>query len=839
MTESQLNSSISTPEEKVEETKKSSSRGPFLNRALAYMCVFLVALFASMAHDFLEPNTRTVFFADSRNYQRSSNYICTAFMDAMKGKDVRPYLKQEHIAARIENDGPILSTVLATIFTVIGHPPESKDWKVFVTIQCVIHAVTAVLVVALVVEFIGSIRWGTAAGLAFALYPGGLIASGRVMTETLSCLLCTAYLLLLLASTRRMLWSPLCGFIAGLAWTMKVVLIPPVITALLFLAGLKKLKPAAIAVIVAGIFVVVTPWALFSKDFLQRTMITTERASVHNAYIGWDTETDGFQASFPTPKERMLLVHDPISVIWGQVLSEPTGTFLLTLEKFARYYGLPFNDFRHQCYGISSTGLIPIHLLYLFLGALGVVMYAAGGYRRLSDSGRLACNLTLVVLFFMQCYFLFEANTRYGYTSFPLLCAFGALGLWICLSLFRQKNWFKLSWTVATASLLTFLVFNSETLVKMSEPKQTVHSLQPGQKAQAVIDLKSITRASNYALVLVDGSEGLSSAEVQVNGHVLPDRLISLAYLDSKRFTQFNLMKEYGYGLKAPVEELRQWRAAIVPIEWLNERGKNTIDIKARSQTNIYGDKKQNYRRFRSLDAVCVNRLLYTPTDLEARPFEPVQSAGVEKSFSIDGSGSGKQTIGGESLRIYLAFLQPMNVSVYRKSVGDEKAVEQSFTQADFPLLMRVHNSDEITSSKFIVSHSVTNVNAKIPRYKQATHARITLTGDVRSAAPDGQAGIAISTGGDSDLFWMLARLPYSIPCGKEWKPFTISDLVPMDAFKGRATQVGIGIYPGPWPEVMGLGPAVAGPQVSLKNLRLKIEPVASLDMHGSRLMVY
>lgn len=791
-----------------------------------------------MAHNFLEPNTRTVFFADSRNYQKSSNYLCTAFIDVLKGKDVRPYLSQPHITARIENDGPILSTILATIFTVIGHPPESNDWKIFVAIQCFVHAITAVLVVALVLQMIGSIRWATATGLAFALYPGALIASGRVMTETLSCLLCVAYILLLLATTRRLIWSPLCGFVAGLAWTMKVVLLPSVIAGILFLSGLKKLKPAAVVAIFAGIVLTILPWALFSNCFLHRTMITTERASVHNAFIGWDTETDGFQASFPTAKEKMLLVHDPVSVIWGQVLSDPRGTTLLMLEKFARYYGQPFNDFRHQCFGISNTGLIPIHLVYIFLGALGVIAYAAGGFRRLSDSERLACNLTLVVLSMMQCYFLFEANTRYGYTSFPILCAFGALGLWICSTLAREKNWLKFACTVGTACLLTFLVANSETLVKMTEPKETVHSLQAGEKVQAVIELKSPYKGSDYALVLVDGNDGLNSAEVRVNGKVLPDKLISLPYFDSKRFTQFNLMKECGYGLKAPVQKLRQWRAAIVPISWLNMQGKNEIDIVPRELTSIYGDARQVYRRYRSLDAVCVNKLLNTPTDLEARPLEPVQSAGVKKTFRIEGAG-GSSYLANESLRIYLAFVQPFNSSVYRTTVGDDKALEQRFSQADFPLLMRVHNSDEIASSKFIVSHSVTSVNARIPPFQQATHARITLTGDLRSAAPNGQAGIAISTGGDTDLFWMLASLPYSIACGTQWKTFTICDLVPLDAFRGRATQVGIGIYPGPWPEVMGLGPAVAGPQVSLKNLRLKIEPVSMLDLHGSRLMVY
>lgn len=837
---------LTTPkaETSADQPQKTSARPRFLHAALPflpYVVVFLVAFGVSMAHDFYEPNTKTVFFADSRNYQRSSNYICTAFLDAMKGKDVRPYLRQEHIAARIENDGPILSTFLAGIFTIIGHPPESGDWKVFVTIQCFIHALTASLIVALVRQFSLSIGWATFAGLAFAVYPGGVIASGRVMTETLSCLLCTAYLILLLATTRRAVWAPLCGLVGGLAWTMKVVLIPPVIAGLLFLGGLRKLKPLSIAIIVAGIVLVVSPWAYFSKNYLQRTMITTERASVHNAYIGWDTETDGFQASFPTPKERMLLDCDPVSVIWGQVLSDPAGCTLLTLEKFARYYGLPFNDFRHKCYGISSLALINIHLFYLFLGGLGIIMYAAGGFKRLSRDSRLACNLTLIVLFFMQCYFLFEANTRYGYTSFPILAAFAAFGIWFARDLVREENWLHLYFCLATACLLTFLVAFSEPLIKMKSPRETAHLLMPSERVEAQIYMKLPGKylGPDYALLMVDGDEALSKAQVRINGKELEAKLTPLPYFDSKRFNQFNLMKEYGYGLKAPVQELRQWRAAIVPLSWLDLKGKNEIDIVAKNKMRIYGDKRENYRRFRSTDAVCVNRLLYTPTDLEARPIEPVQAGNVKKFFTLNSPGVGKQVLQGEGLRIHLVLVQPENCSVYKQSTGDEKPIEKALTPEDFPLFMRVSGSNEITSSKYIVAHSVTCTSARIPPYSEATHARITLTGDVRSVTGKGSAGIAISTGADTDLAWLLARLPYSVPAPKNWKTFTISDLVPMDAFKGRATQVGIGVYPGPWPEVMGLGPTVSGEQVFLRNLRLRIEPVASLDLHGSKLMVY
>jgi len=390
------------------------------------------------------------------------------------------------------------------------------------------------------------------------------------------------------------------------------------------------------------------------------------------------------------------------------------------------------------------------------------------------------------------------------------------------------------------AAFLTFLVAKSEALVEEALPAETVDKLVCGDSAVAKISLNLANYSGpQYALVLVDGNEALGKARITINGKAAKEPLVPLSLFDCKRISQFNLMKEYGYGLKASVEDLRQWRAVAVPTDWLNLKGENTINITAQEDTLIYGDDKPNYRRYRSIDAVSVNWLLNAPSGLEARPIEPVRSARVSKTFTVSNGLAGNKISNPKSLRIHLALLKPVNQSRILPTLSDEKSVERRFKQEDFPLLMRVHGSDQVTSSKFIVAHSITSLATPIPQYKHATHVRITLTGDLRSAKKDARAGIVVSAGGDKDLFWLLPQLPYSIPASPQWKDFSISDLLPLNAFAGGAKQVGIGIYPGPWPEVMGLGPTVAGDQIFLKNLKIKFEPVGSVDLNGSSLMVY
>lgn len=818
----------------------------FMRYFLPLSIVFFVALTASVVHNFYGSNTKTIYFADSRNYLTTTGYYCSFFLDTLKGKPPTGLIKDESLKQKLICDGPVLSGVFGAFFALIGRVPGPDDWKTIVFIQSLFHALTASLVVCLTWSVLHRRRFALLAGMAFALYPPALITAGRFMTETLGCFFVTAFLVTLFVACRKPILGLVSGFLAGSAFTTKVLLAPPVVltSAAALLANGVKLR--ALMALLTGFVVAVGTWVFFSHNYLGRAMITTERAAVHNAFIGWDNETDGFQASSPTTKEKIFLSSTPISVIWGQIASDPVSSLVLVAKKLTRIYGYPFNDFRHGSFGLSSLHIIGIHWLYLFFFIAGIVMYAAGGFSIFLPIERQRINLALLFLLSMQGCFLVEGSARYGVAALPFFALFSSVACLIATKWWHAKDFKPITIYGAAAAALSALVVLAEPLVSNQPSNNDVVNLQHGKPVTAIIELKVSKPATlrEHALIIVDGDKGLQDCNVVVNGHALPDAPVSLALLDSRRYSKFNVMKDYGYGLGANIDDLRQWRAVTVPTSYLQLNGPNKILIEPkRDSAQIYINNSSKEMLYRDLDIVSVNRLLNTPTGYEARTLSAIRSARTKKAFLwvSPRSSQGATTASAvQPLQIYIGLLPEdgSNSAPLKTAQKKNQKLVHDFTQSDFPLLTRVDGTNELVVSKYVVSHSFTHASVPLPDYSDFTHIRVKFTGDVRSTSDKGRAGIAVSTGPRDDSAWFLARLPYFIAASKQWRNFEISDIVPCRIYRDRISMVNVGLYPGPWPEVAGVGPSVAGPPIFLRNLKLEVEPFDSVDVQGKNILM-
>ncbi|MBC7998673.1 MAG: hypothetical protein IAF58_12065 [Leptolyngbya sp.] len=281
-----------------------------------------------------------------------------------------------------------------------------------------------------------------------------------------------------------------------------------------------------------------------------------------------------------------------------------------------------------------------------------------------------------------------------------------------------------------------------------------------------------------------------------------------------------------------------------MPTSYLQLNGPNKIVIEPKADSaQIYINNASKEMLYRDLDIVSVNRLLNTPTGYEARTLSAIRSARTKKAFlwASPRSSQGATTISAiKPLQIYIGLLpadSPIPAPLKTAQKNNQKLVHD-FVQSDFPLLTRVNDSNELAVSKYVVSHSFTHASIPLPDYSSFTHIRVKLTGDVRSTSDRGRAGIAISTGPRDDSAWFLARLPYFIPASKQWHNFEISDIVPCRIYRDRISMVSVGLYPGPWPEVAGVGPSVSGPQIFLRNLKLEVEPFDSVDVQGKNILM-
>ncbi|MCC7531851.1 MAG: hypothetical protein IT342_25335 [Candidatus Melainabacteria bacterium] len=819
----------------------------------AFAGVFVIAFAACLSHNIFEPNTKTFYFADSRNYLASIANFSTIFIDAMKGKSPAELLSDPSVRGRIEIDGPILASLFGSIFAAMGRTPQADDWKIFVAVNSLMHGLSSLCISFIVYRIYPSLRYAVPAGLAYALFPPALIAAGRLMTETLSNLLIVSSICTLSLSIKRPLWGIVTGFICGVSFINRALLAPPVVASIGLIFFQKKLKLIALALIAVAFVATLTPWALFSTAYLGRTMLTTERCAVLNAVNGFDPETDGIQNTDGGYRDVMVANQSPLTVMYGMIAADPKTSAAILAKKFSRFYGQPFNDFRHRCLGLNSIAIMYVQWMYLFMGILGAALFVFGGWRSLPENSRLLCKFSLLYLVLMQCFFMFEATARPGFTSFPLITVFGVVGVYLLIHTIKNRHFSRAFLIFAGALILTGLVVSSEKLVAgVQAGVQEVHGIQKdeiislaaGDSARCTFKLsEKLARpfaAKEIALLLIDGDSGLENAKVSVNGKDITTPILPLNSLDSMRFRNYNILRECAYGLGVRVSEIRQWRAAVIPVQYLKPGSENTFEVKAgKSAASIYEDAHPERRRHRDTKMVSVNRLLNLPSGYENRPIDSVLSAKTDKRFELlKAAGTAVETI--KPLRMHLAVSQRNSASIgLNETSSADAGISVSLKQDEFPLLMRVANTNEVQVSKYILSHSITGISIKVPPFRRSTHVRVRFSGEFKADSDGRPAGIAITTADSGGLPWLLPNVPFSVPATKEWSRFEVQDVVPVNIYAKPISLLAVGLYPGPWPEASGVGPSVARGTINFRKLKVDVEPYSAIDLGGAGLMVY
>lgn len=810
----------------------------------AFAGVFIIAFVACLSHNIFEPNTKTFFFADSRNYLASTANFSTIFLDALKGRSPAELLSDPAVRGRIEIDGPILASLFGTVFAVIGRTPQADDWKIFVAVNSVLHALSSVCISFLIYRIVPSLRYAVPAGIAYALFPPALIAAGRVMTETLSNLLIVSFLCTLSLSIKRPLWGIVTGLICGVSFINRALLVPPVVASIGLIFFQKKLKLITLALISVAFIAALTPWALFSTAYLGRTMLTTERCAVLNAVNGFDPETDGVQNTDGGYRDVMVANQSPLTVMYGMIAANPQLSAAILAKKFSRFYGQAFNDFRHQCLGLNFIAIMYVQWAYLFMGIMGAAMFVFGGWRSLSENARLLCRFSLLYLVLMQCFFMFEATARPGFTSFPLITVFGVVGVYLLVDALKKRKFAHFLLVLAGALTLTGLVVNSEKLVAGEQKEESVR-IAAGESALCSFKLSDkLARPlaqKEIALLLIDGDHGLENARVTVNGKPLNSPILPLNSLDSMRFRNYNILRECAYGLGVRLSDIRQWRAAVIPPEYLMPGEDNTFAVTAeKTGAEIYVDAHPERRKHLDTKMVSVNRLLNLPAGYENRPVDFVLSAKTDKRFSLTDGSDQAAKASEKALRMHLAVSHRTPASVgLNETNSTDAGLSVSLKPADFPLLMHVAKTNEVQVSKYILAHSITGVSINVPPFRQSTHVRVRLTGEFKADKDGTPAGIAITTADAGGLPWLLPNVPFSVPASKQWSRFEVQDVVPVNIYVKPISLIALGLYPGPWPEASGVGPSVARGKINFRNLKLEVMPYSAIDLGGADLMVY
>ncbi len=849
----------------------------------SYAAVFVIATAATALHHVLEPGVKVALLFDGRHYFESCQHVTTLILAAVSMKPAAAVAAEQALRDWIMLDGPILPCLFGSVFACLGHSPASSDWTVIIAVQTVLHAIAAVLVCKLAFQLTRNKQIAYVSAALWTFYPAAVLASGRLMTESIAVVLLLCLPLALRGALRKTGSTELqpssiiqrlstilsgnpygftAGIVSGLLILLKPGMIPSVV--LCWIAGMvmtqKRLALAVALVIGSGL--ALSPWLLYTKQTTGKAAITVQRMPVHNALIGWDPETNGWQTNPPSGFERVMNTGgEPLSVIEGIWISHPQECLNILGEKFGHLYSTPWNDYRAKAFLLNPQGQGIYHYLLLFAGLAGLFAWILGEQRK----NKLA--ILCVSAAAGQCvYLMFEPVCRYAFPQFafaPILFA---------LSLLQIKGASRNLKVVFVATGLSIgcvgLIAFSESLATQ-RLDETTHFLDYRDQAiQRISIAPSASKKATLALLLVDGDKNLGNNLVEVNGHNCEGQLLPFNYYDPQRYQAFNLLKELGYGLNVPVDDFRLWRAIPVPFELIKD-GK--LEIKITSGTNgstIYGESHPG-RNYLSPDFLCVNRLINSKASMEMRNESPILAGQSNHQSSLrDTDGTHSLT---DSLRIKLLLAQPIgegsSANVEQKSLvenattpgsskispkrrasahGDsKKAIDASavflkdLELKDFDENLRGQDGDLKISKSILKAARTTGTVISLPDFGSAANLAISLSGQVRSGINAGSAGVVVETITDKKSECILARLPSSIETNREWSKFEIKDIAPYLSRQGRVTSISVAFFPGPWQQVAGYGCDRSCTDSRFRHLKLEVKAVDLPSLSGMHLSYF
>jgi 4-amino-4-deoxy-L-arabinose transferase-like glycosyltransferase len=418
------------------------SRGAF-----AYLSIFLLALIVRVWYNFATPHIDAAFAFDAAEYLRDAQgfqKIATLPLDfwltataSLFGPVDSP--QAELIHRQLEplkelcQAGPIFPLFILLCYRISGIQAVLVNTFPPVAAQCILTSLSCVFI-----ALIGTILWdkraGITAGLLAAFYPGFIVNSGRLYSESFATfLICAIFLLMSLAIVRKELSfrsSLLLGFLAALLHVTRSVMaaVSLALAPITLLIGGERRKEK-LALYLVGFAVVLLPWLFIQKSAFGKASFVVDRVGHYNFFIGNNADTEGW-LTFPYP-EHGGVESQSFFRIWREGFQRsPERWFKLMLDKPARLLSAPWNDFKAPIgpFGLSSQ--ILYHELLLLLAAIGVVTSLSESAKEPGSWRKVFARFGLLAfILFHLVYCGFITVPRYALPVVPCITLFAAAAL--------------------------------------------------------------------------------------------------------------------------------------------------------------------------------------------------------------------------------------------------------------------------------------------------------------------------------------------------------------------------------------------------------------------------
>lgn len=438
---------------------------------------FVLSLVIRLWFNFVDVHPVNAFACDASEYMRNARAFLSLFeqplsfyqslismqfgcLGAQECESVKNILAG---FAELAISGPIFPLYILSSFMIVGCKFNMLAYQPPVFLQSVVSSLSSVFVLLTAKRLYGR-QAGVIAGLIAAFYPGFIVNSGRLYSESFATFLLSMILYLCVGSLSnfsrykpgsifgiRLYWACLAlGFLSAcLQLTRSVMVLFTALILVFMLYFFRHLRPLkALGFFLIGFALVYIPWMGFQKACFGKANFVVDRVGHYNFFIGNHIDTQGF-LSYPYPDGRGVEDKGLVQLAKEQIeLSPARWLKLISQDKLPRLLKAPWNDFRTSIGSFSYLDQVYFHQLILILACLALICrFCTEPFANINvdrHSLFIARGLIFAALSMHAVYIFFITVPRYNLTAIPELIIFAAAGADFLLQLTRRGYFFKL-----------------------------------------------------------------------------------------------------------------------------------------------------------------------------------------------------------------------------------------------------------------------------------------------------------------------------------------------------------------------------------------------------------
>jgi len=455
------------------------------------LIIFVLALIVRLWFNLSVDRTREAFAFDASEYLRlaqafnqvlsSDPSILVKSLSAYLGLSTLNEIQQIKQALSplqgLVVSGPVFPLLILLSYKIIGLSPSITTWQAPLVVQSILTAFSCVLI-----AMIGRICWyrnvGFIAGILSAIYPGFIVNSGRLYSESLACFFVCLVLWLVSRSVvtgQANLWFGLALGISAIALqsTRSAMMIITIAIFLIYaplsfvFLRTKRLAIQNVAGLFMGAILIIVPWLAVQKLTLGKASLMVDRNGAYNVFIGSNSDTLGW-LSFPYPEAKNIEQKKFSELIVEAIQKSPERWLKLMLDKPPRLFKNPWNDLRTPIGPFALTSQIDLHQWILLLAAIGVVLGFFKEPQQHTERRSITARFLVLAAFFGHLIYVpFIAMARYALTAMPAVLLFAAVGLVNIAKSLAKDDGRKVSTILVVTLIIFFVVIRADMIPLM------------------------------------------------------------------------------------------------------------------------------------------------------------------------------------------------------------------------------------------------------------------------------------------------------------------------------------------------------------------------------------